>query len=75
MEQLKEADMQLDAAQEPRMNDAIKHIWHRLTDAEIEAREEYRDIFFLAVRKKHGVARAQAQLFLSELEHKLDEAA
>lgn len=47
----------------------IRNLWHKLTDAEIDILDEQRDTFFMAVRKKHGLARAQAELFLHELEH------
>ncbi len=57
------------------MKDAIRHVWHRLTDDEIEACEEARDIFFLAVRKKHGLARAQAELFLNDIKHQMQQIA
>lgn len=52
---------------EQRLRSVIKHIWHQLTDEEIEARKERRDVFFLAIRKKHGLARAQAEMLLNDL--------
>ncbi len=55
--------------------DIIHNVWNKLTDAEIEAYEESRDIFFIAVKKKHGMARAQAELFLNELKGRMLEAA
>ena len=53
----------------------ISHIWHRLTKEEIEACAEERDVFFIAVRKKHGMARAQAELFLHDLDQRINKAA
>jgi hypothetical protein len=53
----------------------LKNIYYRLTDEEIEARKERKDEFFIAVRKKHGIARAQAELFLHDLEQQFYEAA
>jgi hypothetical protein len=58
-----------------RIKNTIKHIWHQLTDDEIDACEERRDVFFLAVRKKHGLERAQAELILNDLKRSLREAA
>ncbi len=55
------------------VEDIIKSLWHRLTNEEIELRKERRDEFFMAIRKKHGVARAQAKIFLLDLEHHLYE--
>jgi hypothetical protein len=46
---------------------SIKQFWHHLTDEEIDANEERRDEFFLAVRKKHGVPRAEAALILKDI--------
>jgi hypothetical protein len=53
----------------------IRHLWHQLTDEEIDAVEDRRDVFFLAVKKKHGVERAQAQIILNEMRLQLDQAA
>ena len=52
---------------ERRIRNVIKQIWHHLTDDEIKANEEEREIFFLAIRKKHGLPRAQAELILCDL--------
>jgi hypothetical protein len=54
---------------------SIRHIWHKLTEEEIGSVEERRDVFFLAIRKKHGLGRAQAELVLSDLRHRLADAA
>ena len=59
---------------EPTIKTSIKHIWHQLTEDEIEAIEDRRDVFFLAVRKKHGLPRAQAELVLSDLKRRVAEA-
>ena len=49
------------------VKDSIRQSWHYLTDEEIEANEERRDEFFLAVRKKHGLPRAEAALILKDI--------
>jgi hypothetical protein len=67
--------MQRAQSEHPEINDFIRNEWHRLTDEEVKAYQEYRDIFFLAVRKKHGIPRAQAELILSNVEHRISEAA
>jgi hypothetical protein len=57
------------------MKHTIRHVWHQLTDEEIEACEERRDVFFLAVRKKHGLKRAQAEIMLNEIKQRLQRVA
>jgi hypothetical protein len=39
----------------------IKQTWHYLTDDEVAAHDDMRDVFFMAVRKKHGIPRAEAE--------------
>ena len=58
-----------------RLKADVKHLWHRLTESEIEALKDRRDIFFLAVRKKHGVLRAQAEQVLHDIANRTSEAA
>jgi hypothetical protein len=62
-------------APEQQIKNSIKHIWHQLSEREIEAIEEQRDVFFLAVKKKHGLPRAEAELVLRGLKQKLTEMA
>lgn len=63
----------IQGASRQEMKRLIRHMWHKLTEDEVEACDECRDIFFLAVRKKHGLARAQAELFLHDLERRLQQ--
>jgi len=53
----------------------IRKLYFRLTEDELKARTERRDEFFIAVRKKHGIARAQAEMFLHDLEAQFESAA
>ena len=53
----------------------IRKLYYRLTEDELKARTERRDEFFMAVRKKHGIARAQAEIFLHDLEAQLEQVA
>ncbi len=45
----------------------IKQLWSHLTEEEIAAHEEMRDVFFMAVRRKHGVARSEAESILERI--------
>lgn len=49
---------------EEQLRARIKHVWHNLTDEEISYHAGLRDVFFLAVRKKYGLPRAQAEEIL-----------
>ncbi len=57
------------------IKETIRNLWNRLSENEINALCEARDIFFMAVRKKHGVARAQAELILRNLLQEMNLAA
>ena len=51
------------------IRDRIKHIWCNLTDEEISFHEGLKDVFFLAVRKKYGLPRAQAEEILRNFDY------
>jgi hypothetical protein len=51
------------------VSDKIRHIWGGLSDEEIATHETMRDVFFLAVRKKYGIPRAQAEEMLRNMRH------
>lgn len=65
----------IDIGYEQQIRNTIKHIWHQLTDEEVDSCNERRDVFFLAVRKKHGLKRAQAEIMLNEIRRELSQAA
>jgi len=39
----------------------ISQLWNKLNDEEIACYETMRDVFFIAVKKKYGIPRAQAE--------------
>jgi hypothetical protein len=50
-----------------RVREIIRSLWNQLTESEIDALADRRDEFFMAVKKKHGVVRAQAEIMLREI--------
>jgi hypothetical protein len=58
---------QINGNSEQHLRDSIKHLWWNLTDEEISYHEDMRDVFFLAVRKKYGLPRAEAENIIRNL--------
>ena len=63
-----------DTASDHRLLTSIKHLWQMLTEDDIHAHDNARDLFFMAVRRKYGLARAHAEMIVRDMRNSLADA-